>query len=144
MNIKKPTAPVLLTYAVLSVGLSVFNYYFAFMLTDTILKENFSVNIFLIGVIIFIMIESILIAEITKSKLLAVLGTTTLIAGLLNSLVLGLFSLFYANSNPSFTSVQNTLGYLTLNIFFLIFSYLGALIGLQLAAKSSKSKKRKS
>ena len=143
MKVKTQSAiPAPAFYLVLSILLTVINYYVTFTLNDTLFKEEFNLSYFMASFIIVIVAQSAYIAYTTKNKLLAILGTNTVLTWALMLLFFGSYGLF-SSQGPNLgyfvTNFGDTLEYIGLNGLLLLFSYLGAMIGLGL----NPQKKRK-
>lgn len=143
MKIKNQSAiPAPALFLFLSIVLTVINYYAAFNLNYFLLRDEFSLNYFLATFIIVIVAESAYIAYSTKNKLFAILGTNTFLTWGLMLLLFGSYGLF-STQGPDLghfvRDFSDTLEYIGLNAVLLLFSFLGALIGLNL--KSPKKRK---
>lgn len=132
---KSSPAFVISLLLVASICLSVLNYYISFLINITLSPEEFSLTSFMLGIILLIFIESFVITLWTKNKLYGIISTTTIPLWTLATL-----TSLSGISGSFLNDVIYVFGLVELNLIFLIFSILGALIGINFTKPHAKKK----
>jgi len=130
---------------VISLPVTIFNYFLGFQVIDYLFPYAFNTNYFLALLLIMITLKFFFFIFNPQKKLTAILATNTFLTWILSLLFTGNHGVLSNGPDLGFYlyNPATTLEYLTLNALFLLMSVLGSMIGISIHPRSHKKSRKR-